>query len=201
MQALDVHVPAVSPDGEEGEPLVDETPQQFVVRLSLEKARSATPGRGPAIVLGADTAVVLDGEVLGKPTSGDEAVEMLRRLRGRTHTVLTGVTALDNSSGRSLSTVKATEVTLREYSEAEIEDYVASGEPLDKAGGYAVQDDRFHPAQHVAGCYLNAVGLPLCEVVRLLDDLGAPIALKPGWMPPAECVDCPLTQRQKVLQA
>ena len=123
-----------------------------------------------AVVIAADTAVVLEGDVLGKPADNAEAARMLHSLRGRVHTVVTGVTLLDSRSGRRLSRAKITDVTMRHYSDREIAAYIATGEHLDKAGSYAVQDETFRPAQDVHGCYLNAVGFPLCEVV---DPLGA----------------------------
>ena len=140
VEALDLTVELVSPDGEEGGPLPGETPREFVCRMALEKARRVASQAEDCIVLAADTAVVLEGEVLGKPANGAEAARMLGKLRGRVHTVLTGVAALDGPSGRRVWSVKATDVTMRRYSDEEMAACVASGEPLDKAGAYAVQD-------------------------------------------------------------
>ena len=190
-----------SPDGEEGAPLAGETPRQFVLRLSLEKARLVASKTSDAIVLGADTAVVLDGDVLGKPDGKAEAVRMLRKLRGRVHTVVTGVTALDSRSGRWLSAAKATDVTMRDFSDEEVAAYVASGDSLDKAGGYAIQDEAFRPARDTFGCYLNVVGLPMCEVVGLLEGLGVQVRLRQGWQLAEQCRDCPLEQRMEVNRA
>ena len=199
IMALDLPVDSVSPDVSEGDPRPGETPHRFVVRLSAEKARQLAGQVGDAVVLGADTAVVLDEEVLGKPDSKAQATLMLRALRGRTHWVVTGVTVLDTKSGHWLSAARCTDVTMRSYSDQELAAYVESGTALDKAGGYAVQDDRFRPAKCIHGCYLNVVGLPLCEVVRLLEGLGAPVRLRPGWQPPKQCADCPLEERQEVM--
>ncbi|MDP6402327.1 MAG: nucleoside triphosphate pyrophosphatase [SAR202 cluster bacterium] len=195
MRALDIRFDVVDSNGEEGPPLPGETPEEFVVRLSSEKANQASDGTGPAIVLGADTAVVLDGEVMGKPATGAEAAVMLQRLRGRVHRVVSGATAIDRESGRSVSACKSTEVEMRNYSRSEMAAYVASGEPMDKAGAYGIQDETFRPAHKVRGCYLNVVGLPLCEVVELLEALGTPVSLKPDWRVPAQCDDCPLRER------
>ena len=185
-------VRTIAPTAEE-EPRRDpETPDEFVVRLSASKAREVSRRVGGAIVIGADTAVVVDGDVLGKPRDRAEAVEMLRRLRGRPHRVVTGVTAVDGVSGRALSTSRTTEVLMRRYSDDEISAYVDTGSPFDKAGAYAVQDPVFAPAESVSGCYLNVVGLPLCDTLTLLAGMGAEAGTDPGWSPPAECVECPL---------
>ena len=188
---------AVAPEVDET-PRSGESPEDLVLRLSLEKARWAAGRAGAAAVLGADTVVVLDGEVLGKPDSPQRATNMLARLRGRTHRVVTGVTALDGRSGRWLASAKTSHVTMREYTDAEVAAYVASGDPMDKAGAYAVQNDSFRPAAGVDGCYLNVVGLPLCEVVTLMKDLGSPVRLRDGWRPPSRCVDCALAGRGEV---
>ena len=145
-----------------------------------------------ATVLGADTVVVVDGEILGKPSDACEATGMLRRLRGRAHSVVTGVTAMGGPAGQSRSIAKETRVVMRDYSDEEMATYVESGAALDKAGAYGVQDGSFHPALETHGCYLNVVGLPLCEVVPLLDGFGVQARLRPGWRPPRACGECPL---------
>lgn len=197
IRALDIPAQPISPNDGEGPQFTGETPADFVIRLALGKAHQVAAEVGEAIVLSADTVVVLDGDVLGKPANDAEATRMLRRLRGRVHTVLTGVTALDVGSGRWVSVTKSTDVTLRHYSDDELGAYVASGEPLDKAGAYAVQDERFNPAERIQGCYSNAVGLPLCEVVTLLDRLGIQARPRRGWRAPQQCHDCPLAQEQE----
>ena len=184
-------------NGEETPPRNGETPEEFVLRLSLAKARGGADRSGPATVLGADTVVVLDAKILGKPTGSTDATGMLGRLRGRTHRVMTGVTILDSESGRWVASARSTDVTFREYSDAEVAAYVASGKSFDKAGGYAVQDRLFAPAVNVEGCYLNVVGLPLCEVVTLLAELGVAATLEARWRPPDSCRECPLHQRVK----
>ena len=137
--ALDLPLELASPGGEEGAPRESESARQFALRLSMEKAGRVAAEAGDAVVLGADTVVVLDATVLGKPTDAGDAVQMLRKLRSRAHSVVTGVTALDVESGRRVSASKATEVIMRDYSNDEVAYYVASGEPSDKAGAYAVQ--------------------------------------------------------------
>jgi len=160
---------------------VDETPQPgeapeaLVRRLSRDKAR-AVAGQvalGP-IVIAADTAVVLRNgdEVLGKPADPAEAAAMLRRLRGRTHTVLTAIALIDTARPLLLTGLARTAVTMRDYSDEEIAAYIATGDPLDKAGAYAIQHPGFHPVASLKGSYTNVVGLPLPPLVRALKRLG-----------------------------
>ena len=192
--ALDLSVELITPTDEEELHHEGEVPSEFVTRQALGKARNAAGQVGHGTILAADTVVVLDGEVLRKPSGDAEAIQMLRKLRGRVHNVITGMVAMDASSGRWTPVAKITEVVMRNYSDEDISAYVASGEALDKAGGYAVQDQTFHPAQEVRGCYLNVVGLPLCEVVCLLQQFEIRARLQPGWRAPKQCRDCPLEQ-------
>ena len=194
IKALDMPVEICVPLGEEGSPYEGEPPERYVTRVAFDKARGVGTELGDAIVLGADTAVVVDRDVLGKPVDKKDARRLLERLRGRDHTVVSGVVALDTRSGRWHSATKSTDVTMRHFSDDEIETYVASGEPLDKAGGYAVQDEVFRPTSAIHGCYLNVVGLPMCEVVTLLEKLGLRVRVKSDWRPLDRCENCPLRQ-------
>lgn len=195
VKALDTYVEVVGSGGDEPKPEQGETPHEYVVRLSLFKAQSAAFGRIlGAVILGADTSVVLDGDILGKPYDVGEAKEMLEKLRGRSHIVITGVTVFDTSTQEWASTSKSSQVFLRNYSDDEITAYIASGEPFDKAGAYAAQDKDFRPAIRTEGCYLNIVGLPLCEVVQLLGKIRMKVEVKNEWRPPEECVECPLAE-------
>ncbi len=135
-------------------------------------------------IVAADTAVVDRGEILGKPADEAEAEAMLRRLRGREHAVLTGVAVLDAFTGRMETTVERTAVFMRAFTDDEIVAYVASGDPLDKAGAYAIQNRAFAPVEHIEGCYANVVGLPLCTLACMLRTLGA----SPAEDVPARCV-------------
>lgn len=159
---------------------VDETPlpgepaDAYVLRLAESKARAAAALQPEELVLAADTTVVDTGYLLGKPRHAGEAREMLRRLRGRTHQVFTALSVLHTPSGRLLTDLCVTDVPMRPYSDAEIEAYIASGDPLDKAGAYAIQHPGFHPVEALAGCYANVVGLPLCHLARTLCKLGLP---------------------------
>jgi 23S rRNA (uracil1939-C5)-methyltransferase len=149
----------------------EEDPKAMVQRLALAKAQKVAADRqGP--VVGADTTVVLDSQALGKPSSVEEATEMLQHLRGREHRVLTAVALVDSSSGKVWQETCESTVAMRDYSDSEIEAYVASGKAMDKAGAYGVQDEAFSPSQHVEGCYSNVVGLPLCTLAGLLDRAG-----------------------------
>ena len=154
---------------------VDETPRDgeepgaYVLRLAQEKA--AVVARDGEIVLAADTTVVVDGEILGKPVDEEDARRMLRRLSGREHEVLTGL-ALCEAGGRDASAVERSRVRMAALSEHEIAWYAATGEPLDKAGAYAIQGLGSLFVEAVAGNYSNVVGLPIPAVYRLFDRLG-----------------------------
>lgn len=146
-------------------------PEAKVIFLAELKARQVAQRKTGTTVIAADTLVVLDGVAMGKPKSREEATGMLRSLRGRIHNVITGVAVIGpngNSSG-----VEKTDVHFRVYSDEEIEEYVASGSPLDKAGAYGIQDKVFAPACNLTGCYLNVVGLPLCLAGRLFGGINA----------------------------
>ncbi len=155
-----------------------ESPDALAVRLARAKAHALAPSLddGWHFALAADTTVDLDGLSLGKPASAAEAQAMLRRLRSRTHQVHTGV-ALRAADGNTLIARRVTtEVRMRAYSEAEVAAYIASGDPLDKAGGYAIQHPEFQPVAQVERCYANVVGLPLCAITAMLADCGYEIA-------------------------
>ena len=160
--------------------------------LALAKARAAADGHAAGRFIGADTVVEADGRALGKPADAEEAAETLRALRGREHRVLTALAAVDAATGRKEAAHCVSRVTMREYADAEIAAYVASGAPFDKAGAYGVQDEAFAPAAEVRGCYLNVVGLPVCALFDLLDRVGArpPGAEAAGWPPLMRCPAC-----------
>lgn len=150
----------------------------YVQRLAEEKAqaawqrnRSADTPQDPLIVLGADTCVVSDGHILGKPTGVDDARRMLQILSGRTHAVLTGIAAARR--GKTISDVEITQVTFNVIKDSEIEEYVASGEPLDKAGAYAIQGYAARWIPRIEGCYFNVVGLPIARTISLLEEASA----------------------------
>lgn len=155
------------------------SPEELVARIALAKAEAVhRPGQ---VTVAADTTVALDDEILGKPRSAEEATTMLKRLRGRWHRVLTALAVVDDRGAHV--DVVTTEVLMRPYSDEEIAAYVASGDPFDKAGAYAVQNRQFHPVERIRGCYENVVGLPLCQLQRRLKAAGVAV---PG-LPPDIC--------------
>jgi len=146
------------------------TPEENVRRLALAKATECANSYDDAVIVGADTTVVLDGEVMGKPLDVDEAKVMLRALSERTHVVFTGVALVDQPSRRNLIASEATEVTFRKLSEKEIEGYVSSGSPFDKAGGYGIQDDYGAVfVTRVNGCFYNVMGFPVARFYSMLE--------------------------------
>ena len=150
-------------------PLAGESPANYVLRLAEAKARAAVDrARSCQYVVAADTAVVDGQTLLGKPGSPPEAVQMLQRLRGHSHQVYTGLAILDLRDGQLLTDLCVTDVPMRRYSDSEVDEYVRSGDPFDKAGGYAIQHPEFRPVENLAGCYASVMGLPLCHLVRLL---------------------------------
>ncbi len=147
-------------------------PVELTLELAEQKARQVFNDNPESLVIGADTVVVSDGKILGKPGSHDHAVEMLQTLSGRTHRVITGVACFCKSF--SFSFHESTEVTFREMSVAEIEWYVQSDEPFDKAGAYAIQGDASLFIERINGNYLNVVGFPLSSFYkRLKENLGS----------------------------
>lgn len=152
--------------------LPDENPAQYVLRLAEAKARSTAQTAQPDyIIIGADTAVVDSGDILGKPIDTAEAVTMLTRLRGHSHQVYTGIAALRVADGKLITDLCNTDVPMRLYSDEEIESYALSGDPLDKAGAYAIQHPGFRPVEKLNGCYASVMGLPICHLVRSLRQL------------------------------
>ena len=177
--SLGIEPDVIKPDVDERR-LGGEGPFEYVSRLARLKADTVRDQvSAPATILAADTIVLLaadtigvdhHGEILGKPADPDDARATLRRLCGRDHIVCTAYSliALDGESEQRINDDERTVVTMRDYSDAEIDRYVATGDPLDKAGAYAIQNVDFHPAAAISGCYNNVVGLPLCAVKRAL---------------------------------
>jgi len=150
-----------------------EAPGEYVLRLAEMKARKSAEKAGDdKVIIAADTAVVDAGDILGKPVDEQDAVRMLRRLRGHTHQVYTGLALLRVSNGRLLTDLTITDVLMRAYSDEEIGAYVRTGDPLDKAGAYAIQHPRFQPVESLYGCFASVMGLPLCRLTYLLQRFG-----------------------------
>ena len=150
-----------------------ESPRQHVTRLAEAKAREVASKHSNCWVVSADTIVYIDGSILGKPKDWKEAAEMLRRLSGREHLVLTGFSVLHFERGKGEQDAAETVVRMKPLTSAEIEWYVKTGEPFDKAGGYAIQGIGSYMIQSIQGSYTNVVGLPLCELIQMLSRLGA----------------------------
>ena len=153
----------------------DEKPEAHVIRLSCDKAlevsnRQAQTGRW---FIGSDTVVVCDEIILGKPANAADATEMLTSLSGRYHRVISGYAIHDREIGRTLSAAVITRVFFKDLTTREIEGYIATGEPFDKAGSYAIQGIGSFMVPKIEGSYTNVVGLPLCEVIAALEELGA----------------------------
>ena len=146
-----------------------EPAQDFVLRLAFEKANHPISGNtSDRVIIAADTIVVLDGEILGKPSDDAQAFEMLNALGGRAHEVMTGLVVRSVASGEVYQDICRTCVEMRPYSEEEIHRYIASGDPTDKAGGYAIQNKEFHPVVNFNGCFSSVMGMPLCHLERIL---------------------------------
>ena len=153
------------------EPRASETPRAYVERLAHEKAGVVSTRRPEALVLAGDTEVVLDGEVLGKPSDRTQAAAMLLRLSGRTHTVLTAL-ALVTPAGTVHALTDSTLVTFRSLDQDDALAYAATGDPLDKAGGYGIQGLGAALVSRIQGDYYNVVGLPVSGLIRLLHEAG-----------------------------
>jgi MAF protein len=155
-------------------PFVGEAPDAYARRLALEKAEKAS-SEDKILILGADTIVIFENRILGKPQNEKDAVDMLKELQSKSHKVITAIALLDPMMKRSLVDICETDVPMRAYNEREIKDYIASGSPLDKAGAYGIQDEKFHPVEvgSMMGCYANVMGLPLCHLTWAMKKCGA----------------------------
>ncbi len=166
-------VTAVASDGEEdAEKRYRGVPENLAQWLAKHKAAEALklPEAAGRLVITADTTVLLENEILGKPRDKAHARRLLKALRGRWHHVVTGVVACARIDGKTVmhSATCVTPVLMREYSDAEIAVYLASGDSMDKAGAYGIQNPAFQPTKSIDGCYLNVVGLPICTLIDLL---------------------------------
>jgi septum formation protein len=178
----------VDPSGADETPPAGAMPEAVAQSLALVKAREVAARHHGAYILGADTLVTVDDLILGKPSDVADAARMLRLLRGRSHQVPTGV-ALIAPDGRETALVETATVTMHPYTEVAISAYLATGEPFDKAGSYAVQGAGGALVVAVAGCYTTVVGLPLCRVAMLLRVAGFAVPMDPtlGCMPARFC--------------
>ncbi len=162
----------VSPADVDERLLPGEGAEPYALRVALDKARLAAGRAGQGVVIAADTIVVLGDTVLGKPADGRDAERMLTLLSGRMHRVITGLAIIDAATGMTRTASATTSVWFRNLSPAEISSYVASGEPLDKAGAYGIQEKGALLVNKIDGCYFNVVGLPLSLLGDLLREFG-----------------------------
>lgn len=166
------------------EEIIDKSdPAELVVSLSEQKcsdiAGKIAGADGAFLVIGADTVVVFEGKILGKPSDPDEAFAVLKMLSGNTHTVYTGVTLIDTGSGKKESFYEATDVTMYEVSDQEIIEYINTGEPMDKAGSYGIQGKGVFLVKGISGDYNNVVGLPVARLLKVLrEDFAVKMSLK-----------------------
>ena len=150
----------------------NESPSDYVRRLAASKARTVgAQATSDAFIIAADTTVVDGDEILGKPVDDADAERMLRQLRGHSHQVLSALAVMRVADKSIRADCCVTDVPMRNYDHAEIQAYIASGDPMDKAGAYAIQHAGFHPVENLSGCYANVVGLPLCHLTRTLHSL------------------------------
>jgi len=172
-----------------------ESPRDYVLRLAQAKALAVAEKAQPeTIIIGSDTAVVDGDSILGKPKDSQDAARMLNQLRGHTHQVFTGVAFYRVSDGKMLTELCITDVPMRAYSEDEISAYVQTGDPLDKAGAYAIQHPDFQPVESMRGCYASVMGLPMCHVVRTLNALDVlPLADVPAACQNLLGYECPVS--------
>lgn len=164
------------------ESIADPNPAINVVETAQLKAeaiaRSYLPEnttRQQTWIISADTTVALDQMMLNKPTNATDAQSMLKSLRGRNHEVHTGIILLNPDTGQQVAGVHTAVVTMRDYTDAEIDTYIATGDPLDKAGAYAIQHPRFQPVSYLEGCFMGVMGLSICHLIQLMHQLNLPL--------------------------
>jgi MAF protein len=150
--------------------LAGESPDSYAIRLAIQKAEAVAESLDSGLVVGADTIVVLGDELLAKPADTTEARSHLRRLRGRWHRVATAIAVIDAAVGQSIADIEWTDVRIRDFSDQEMSDYIATGDPFDKAGAYAIQDQVFKPVAELRGNEDNVIGLPCDMLSRLLQE-------------------------------
>jgi septum formation protein len=174
-------------------------PQIVARRLARTKAEAARLTEPDAPIIAADTIVSYESTLLGKPRDAGEARHMLRMLRGQTHDVVTAVALMPPGRRSILGRHPLTRVTMRDYADAEIEAWIASGGPFDRAGAYAIQDRRFRPVERYDGCYCNVVGLPLWPLLEMLRKAELSVEVTPAQLLP-QCASCPFVAGSNLVQ-
>jgi septum formation protein len=163
---------SIDPSDVDERVLPNEVPEGYALRVALDKARLAAARAVAGIVIAADTIVVVDDEILGKPEDASDAERMLKMLSGKVHRVITGLVVMDAATGKTVTRTSITRVWFRRLGQQEIVSYIATGEPLDKAGAYGIQERGALLVDKIDGCYYNVVGLPLSLLGKLLRDFG-----------------------------
>lgn len=159
--------------GADEEIVPSNSPDEIVKQLAYRKAEKVSQGlKDKALVIGADTIVVLGSKIMGKPKDDDQAFKMLTSLSGVWHNVYTGICVIDTSSGNCMTDYEVTAVRIRKLSSEDIKTYIESGEPMDKAGSYAIQGVGSLLVERIDGCYYNVVGLPVFRLSNMLDNFG-----------------------------
>ncbi len=172
LKGLGLDVKVVGSNVDEGMFKDNKNPLTHVLRLSLEKAKDVA-GREKGVIIGADTIVFLDGDIIGKPKDEKDAETILKRISGKVHTVYTGFTIIDNRTPiKTYQRAVSSEVKIKELTPEEMDWYISTGEPMDKAGAYAVQGLGAFMVEWIRGSWTNVVGLPLTEVVQALKEMG-----------------------------
>jgi len=170
---LEIPVQFVIPKYKEESPVKDESPGLYAVRMAESKVLSSSQDQANGtIIIGSDTVVSIGSIILGKPRNANQAEHMLRLLRNKEHAIHTALSVLWKGEHELASTHILSKVNMRDYSDEEIAQYIASGDPFDKAGSYAVQNAQFDPVRHLDGCYTSAIGLSLCYLVEMLENIG-----------------------------
>lgn len=175
-------------------PLPDEAPGDYTLRVGRMKALAVNNDvPNNALIIASDTTVAYNDELLGKPADGTEAMATLQKLRGKQHQVYSSITVLDKKTGEIVQALAVTNLQMRDYMDAEIQAYIDTGDPFDKAGSYAIQHKGFSPVARLEGCYANVMGLPLCHLTRTLSKFG----VEPDRDVPMACqdaneIDCPV---------
>ncbi len=187
----------IAPADVDETPLPGESPDLYVLRVAEDKARKVKNDLpNGSIIIAADTTVAYENGILGKPVDAEDARQVLKKLRNKSHQVYTGISIYDPVKDIFLSDLATTEVPMRNYSDEEIQTYILTGDPFDKAGSYAIQHPEFHPVENLVGCYANVVGLPLCHLLRIYNKM----EIKSKTDLPSVCqkdlaYDCSITEK------
>ena len=194
IEFLGIPVDFVVPEYTEEPPYESENPSSYAVRMSESKVLvSSEDQESGTIIIGSDTVVSINSVILGKPRNHGHAEYMLRLLRNEEHDIHTALSVLWKDKHQLTSTKVITGVRMRNYSDMDISRYIASGDPMDKAGGYAIQNKEFHLVENLEGCYASAIGLPLCYLTETLTKIGVqlPDIRRKYYMPLFNrCTDC-----------